>query len=108
MLELEREIDAIKFVFGIGGHENELVENFRSWKKADEAGIRGYLIELQTKENILLQKQLATSQNLTGKFISQSHSFLLIIYNAILFHISLLFLRYNVILSRCFLFVLRV
>jgi hypothetical protein len=83
--EVEREITAIKFLFGIGGHQNELVENFRPWKEADEAGLRnylkelqgtykefqGYLKELQTKENLLLQQQLVVAQTSAGKL---SHS----------------------------------
>jgi hypothetical protein len=73
--QVKREIAAIKFVFGLGGHQNELVDNFRTWSRADEVGLRGYLNNLQTKENLLLQQQLAAVQTSAGIL---SHSYMLL------------------------------
>jgi hypothetical protein len=53
--QIERELNAVKFILGIGGEENDFVPNFRRW---DESELRGVYKELQAKENILLTQQL--------------------------------------------------
>jgi len=56
--QLKRELNAVKFILGIGGEENDLVPNFRRWSKPELRGIykelQGTYKELQAKENILL------------------------------------------------------
>jgi len=55
--QVERELNAIKFILGIGGEENDLVSNFRRWSETE---LRGIYKELQAKENILLAQQQKT------------------------------------------------
>jgi len=55
--QVERELNAIKFILEIGGEENDLVSNFRRWSETE---LRGIYKELQAKENILLAQQQKT------------------------------------------------
>jgi len=66
--QTERELNAVKFILGIGGEKNDLVPSFRRWSKPELRGIynklqdylnelQGTYKELQAKENILLTQQ---------------------------------------------------
>jgi hypothetical protein len=67
--QIEHELNAVKFILGIGGEENDFVPNFRRWDESELRGVykelqgvykelQGVYKELQAKENILLTQQL--------------------------------------------------
>jgi len=62
--QVERELNAIKFILEIGGEENDLVSNFRRWNESKLQDtynqLQGIYKELQAKENILLAQQQKT------------------------------------------------
>jgi len=56
--QVKRKLNAVKFILGIGGEENDLVPNFRKWSESRLQDyleeLQGTYKELQAKENILL------------------------------------------------------
>ena len=87
----EREINAIKFVLGIGGaipaESQGMVDAFRNWEmtrlqdylkelQGSFRELQGSFRELQVEKNLLLTQQQQRAQSTAGKFIAyliQSH-----------------------------------